>query len=427
MSTVRNVVKKIFELPPRETHPEILGKNGDGTHRVLSDWIKLIGHEQFNKLFAGDDDLKVQISTAEPIVVMHDLELFITLKSQGYTIEGFVHTDLNVLDKVYQTNIKCMQYVAGGTMIGYRQSQPIDWSKSTAMGNTAFSITHEMIPTIISQKPKKIKLIVQADFTTAIAGRNGHGEGVATREQLLNYGLKSILFLPAGWFKRIDRNGKENTAGINAVYFECEAGYDGDITVSCYNTKKSYTATRSSKYFPRTRDAYKMLQLDPKMTSTYTYRFGSKSMVKNSKLTTNKFFVSIPHGAEMQAKQKQKTGKWDDNGSTPLLQFARTLQTVPSITATDSQLRAHEPAHTDDNVGVYDCFVHSFATQLERDSFLSLCHSYYFYTTFSDFVFKLGRYSGPAMSQIPDFPLDRIWDDNKIETWVDNEAKKQGI
>ena len=90
------------------------------------------------------------------------------------------------------------------------------------------------------------------------------------------------------------------------------------------------------------------------------------------------------------------------------------------------------PAKLDDKVflkalDLYDYFVHSFATLLERDSFLSLCRSFYFYTTFSDFIFKQGRYSGPAFDEIPDFPLDRIWDDAKIRAWVSNEAKKQGI
>lgn len=427
-----SIVKVLRELPSGETHSAITTKKrGPKVHRVYSNWEKLlgIGNQYFNRLFESADDKNYQISLtkADPIVVIHDFESYVILKKQGYNVTGFVHTDTEILDKIYQHRINCTHYQKGGRMIGYKNSQPIDWSRATAMGNLAFSITGEMLPAIIAQDPVKLKLIIQSDFTTAIPGRQGHQDGVKIRDLLLANGLKKIVYLPAKWFEQIDENSKIKLADINAVYLEAEKGYNGSIDIECYQTKQTYTAPRSSKCFPRTRDAYKMLHLYPKMRNTCINYYGSEQKIKNKNLKANGNYVAIPHGGDKQAKQKHKTGKWQDNASTPILQFARVIQQLPPANATEQQLRAHEPAHQGDRCGLYDHFVHSFTIPLERDSFLSLCHSYYFYTTFTDFVWKLSRYSAPAFDQIPNFPLDRIWDDQQIKNWIDDEAKKQNI
>jgi hypothetical protein len=427
------IVKVLRELPDGETHKKIIGgKKTRGIHRVYSNWQKLlgIGNKHFNTLFESSNakDYQISLTKTEPVIVIHDFELYVVLKKQGYNVVGFLHTDTEVLDKIYQNRVNCIHFKEGGGMIGYKNSQPIDWSKATAMGNLAFSITNELLPSILAQKPKQIKLIIQSSFTTAITGVNGHQKWALIRESLLNSFLKKIVFLPAKWFEQVDVTGKIKQAEINAVLFECDQGYNGPIDIECYQTQQIYTAPRSSKWFPRTRDAYKMLHCYPKMFNHETYYFGADGgRVENQKLISNGYYVAIPHAGDRQAKQKQKTGRWADNNATPILQFARTINTLPSMAATEQQLRTHEPAHQGDRCGTYDHYVHSFATALERDSFLSLCHSYYFYTTFTDFVFKLSRYSTPAVTQIPNFPLDRIWDDQQIKKWVNDEAKKQNI
>lgn len=363
------------------------------THRVIS--------KEWEKSETVDLDAEY--------IICHDYYRLLSLLTKGVTPAkiNFWHTDAEIVDKAIKLGVKAKMTDFNNITKTY----PNNFKQAHHTGNFSFDICSQMAEQLVTHPTRTFDIITMTDPALANARNTYHQKAIKDRINMLEAGLKEIIFIPLHQHRRIETkpNGEQDikTAGLITMRIKGEWGYRGEVKVTDEITGGFYYAPRESNTFARTELGWRLSNTTDKWDFTKIKRPKVTQVAKPGYWDdSDQYYKSIIRHYTVGQAGRQS----GDGGEQWALSNNRGIDKGIKLVV--------EKGKDFYNGGEYDCLPIYHSTKLERDSFLSLCNLDIVNKIYNDICWKRGGISLPALENFANIPLDRIWTEEDFLDYV---------